>query len=293
MIQTVYREIARARGTLRRFVGGSAVTRVAVVVFVIFVLVAVFAPLIAPYPQDAIGAVHPADGLASPSLRHLMGTDELGRDIFSMVVIGSRISIGISFLTILIALAIGVSLGLIAGYVGGGVDEGIMRFTDIVLAFPSLLLAVAIAATLGPSLSHAAIAIALSWWPWYTRLIRNQVVNLRSADFIQAASLSGLRRSAVLVKHVLPNALTPVVVQASMDLGSVLLTLAGLDFLGLGAQPPTPEWGLLVSDAQNYALTSWWYITFPGLAILLSTSAMNLMGDALNDLLNPRERGVL
>lgn len=284
---------ARVYASLRFRLRGNALTAIGVAVIGFFILVAILAPLIAPYPGDATGQVHPAHALLAPSAAHLMGTDQLGRDLFSLVLLGARVSLGTGFVTILFALVIGVALGLIAGYSGGFVDELIMRLTDIVLGFPSLLLAVAIAATLGASLDHAILAIALSWWPWYTRLIRSQVISLRQADYVQAARLSGLRHSRILLRHILPNALTPVVVQASMDLGSVILTLAGLSFLGLGAQPPTPEWGLLIADGQNYVLTNWWYVTFPGLAILISVSALNLVGDGLNDLLGRRERGVL
>ncbi len=284
---------ARMGATLRFYVRRNLMTSIGVFVLAIFVLVAILAPWIAPYPGDAAGLVHPSHQLLPPSWQHPMGTDELGRDLFSLVLLGSRVSLGAGFVTIVFALLIGVTLGLIAGYAGGWLDEVIMRFTDIVLGFPSLLLAVAIAATLGPSLDHAVLAMALSWWPWYTRLIRSQVLSLRNADFVQAARLSGRNPARILLRHILPNAVTPVVVQASMDLGSVILTLAGLSFLGLGAQPPTPEWGLIIANGQNYVLTNWWYVTFPGLAILLSVSALNLVGDGLNDVLNRRERGVL
>ena len=284
---------ARMRSSLRFYLRGNALTAIGIAVIGLFVLVALLAPWLAPYPGDATGQVHPSDALLAPSATHLMGTDQLGRDLFSLVLLGARVSLGAGFVTILFALVIVVTLGLVAGYSGGWLDEVIMRLTDVVLGFPSLLLAVAIAATLGASLDHAVLAIALSWWPWYTRLIRSQVVSLRHADYVQAARLSGLGRARILLRHILPNALTPVVVQASMDLGSVILTLAGLSFLGLGAQPPTPEWGLIVADGQNYVLTNWWYVTFPGLAILISVSALNLVGDGLNDLLNRRERGVL
>jgi len=283
----------RLGSSLRFYLRGNALTSIGIFVIGLFILVALLAPWLAPYPGDALGQVHPSDALLAPSAAHLMGTDQLGRDLFSLVLLGARVSLGAGFVTILFALVIGVTLGLIAGYSGGWLDEVIMRLTDIVLGFPSLLLAVAIAATLGASLDHAVLAIALSWWPWYTRLIRSQVISLRHADYVQAARLSGLGRARILLRHILPNALTPVVVQASMDLGSVILTLAGLSFLGLGAQPPTPEWGLIVADGQNYVLTNWWYVTFPGLAILISVSALNLVGDGLNDLLNRRERGVL
>lgn len=285
-----------AAGLLRRwryYLHGNTLTALGVAVLLLFVLAAIFAPWLAPHPLDAQGVVHPAQQLLPPSPAHPMGTDELGRDLFSLVLLGARISLGAGFLTIFAALWIGVLLGLFAGFFGGWVDELIMRFTDIVMGFPSLLLAVAIAATLGPSLGHAIMAIAMSWWPWYTRLIRSQVLALRTAGYVQAARLSGQPWPRILARHILPNALTPVVVQASMDLGSVILTLSGLSFLGLGAQPPTPEWGLIISEGRNYVLTNWWYVTFPGLAILLSVSALNLVGDGLNDLLNPRDRGVL
>lgn len=284
---------ARVRSSLRFYLRGNLITAIGIAVVALVVLVAILAPWIAPYPGDATGLVHPSHQLLPPSAAHLMGTDQLGRDLFSLVLLGARVSLGAGFVTIVSALLIGVTLGLIAGYSGGWLDEVIMRFTDVVLGLPSLLLAVAIAATLGASLDHAVVAMALSWWPWYTRLIRSQVVSLRSADYVQAARLSGHGRTRILLRHILPNALTPVVVQASMDLGSVILTLAGLSFLGLGAQPPTPEWGLIIANGQNYVLTNWWYVTFPGLAILISVSALNLVGDGLNDLLNRRERGVL
>jgi peptide/nickel transport system permease protein len=283
---------ARAR-TLGFYLRGNLLTAVGLSVLAVFLILALLAPWIAPFPGDAAGQVHPNHALLPPSGLHPFGTDNLGRDLFSLVLLGARISLGAGFVTILFALLIGVTLGLLAGYSGGWVDEVIMRFTDIVLGFPSLLLAVAIATTLGASLDHAVIAMALSWWPWYTRLLRSQVLALRRAEYVEAARLSGRSRGRILLRHILPNALTPVVVQASMDLGSVILTLAGLSFLGLGAQPPTPEWGLIISQGQNYVLTNWWYVTFPGLAILLSVSALNLVGDGLNDLLNPRERGVL
>jgi peptide/nickel transport system permease protein len=281
------------RARLRFRVRGQGLTLVGAGLLAVFALAALLAPWIAPYPADARGAVHPGQALLPPSPAHLMGTDELGRDLFTLVLLGARVSLGAGLITIAAALVIGVSLGLVAGFFGGWVDEALMRFTDVVMAFPSLLLAVAIAATLGPSLGHAIVAIALSWWPWYTRLIRQEVLKLHGATFVQAARLAGLRPGQILLRHILPNALTPVVVQASMDLGSVILTLSGLSFLGLGAQPPTPEWGLIVADGRNYVLTNWWYVTFPGLAILLAVSALNLVGDGLNDLLNPRGREVL
>ncbi|MBX5477342.1 MAG: ABC transporter permease, partial [Clostridia bacterium] len=170
-------------------------------------------------------------------------------------------------------------------------DELIMRFTDVVLSFPSLLLATAIAAMLGHSLVNAVAAIALSWWPWYTRIVRAQVVSLRERPFVEAARALGVPGWRIVFEHLVPNALAPVIVQASLDFGSVILTLAALSFLGIGAQPPQPEWGLLVNTGRNFFLTNWWYVTFPGLAILVTVAAFNLLGDGLREILDPRTRG--
>lgn len=270
----------------------NVLTSICLVVLAVIALLAVFAPWVTPFPGDAIGQVHPSVSFRPPSAHNWFGTDDLGRDLFTLVVFGGRISLGAGALAIVFSLCIGIPLGLFAGYVGGWLDEVIMRFTDIVLSFPSLLLAVSISALLGPSLVNAIIAIALSWWPWYTRLIRSQVLVIRSSGYVESALLAGQSQSAILLRHVLPNAIAPIVIQASMDLGSVILTLAGLSFLGMGAQPPTPEWGLLVSQGRNYILSDWWYVTFPGLAILIAAGALNLVGDGLRDALDPRRRGM-
>lgn len=270
----------------------NVLTSICLVVLAVIALLAVFAPWVTPFPGDAIGQVHPGVSFRPPSAHNWFGTDDLGRDLFTLVVFGGRISLGAGALAIAFSLSIGIPLGLLAGYVGGWIDEVIMRFTDIVLSFPSLLLAVSISALLGPSLVNAIIAIALSWWPWYTRLIRSQVLIIRSSGYVESALLAGQSQSAILLRHVLPNAIAPIVIQASMDLGSVILTLAGLSFLGMGAQPPTPEWGLLVSQGRNYILSDWWYVTFPGLAILIAAGALNLVGDGLRDALDPRRRGM-
>lgn len=258
-------------------------------VFTLFVLLALLAPWLSPSPADALGAVHPAHALLAPlSPGHPLGTTQLGQDLLTLVLYGGRISLLAAGVAIAIALAIGVPLGAVAGYAGGAVDEAIMRFTDVVLAFPSMLLALAIAAALGPSLVNAILAIALTWWPWYTRLVRSQVMVVKSRGFVEAGRLVGVGPGRMLARHVVPNALTPLIVQASMDYGSVILTLASLSFLGLGAQPPTPEWGLLVSEGRNYVLNAWWYVTFPGLAIFLVVAALNFVGDGLHEALDPR-----
>jgi peptide/nickel transport system permease protein len=254
-------------------------------------IVALVAPLIAPYPQQAAGLeTDMSQALLKPSWQHLFGTDEMGRDLFSRVVYGTRISLWIGTLVVGLALLIGVPLGLLAGYHGGGVDEAIMRFTDIFLSFPPLLLAIAVAALLGRSLTNAMIAIAVAWWPWYTRLIRSTVVSLREKPFVEAARTIGTPPWRIMTRHLLRNAINPVIVQASLDFGSVVLTSAGLSFLGLGAQPPQPEWGLILSTSRNYFLVAPWYSFFPGMAMVLTVLAFNLVGDGLREITDPKTR---
>jgi len=261
--------------------------------FVIFlIVVAVFAPWLAPYPSDAKGAVHPDQAFHPPDQTHLFGTDEAGRDILSRVIFGAPISLQIGILVIVLTLTIGLPLGVVAGYTSGAVDEFIMRITDMFLSFPPLLLALVISAVLGPSLTNSMIAIAIAWWPWYTRLVRGQVISLKERPFVEAARATGVSGPKIMFRHILPNSLTPIIVQASMDFGSVILTAASLSFLGLGAQPPTPEWGLMISIGRYYFLDHWYLATFPGLAILATVLAFNLMSDGLREALTPRLRRV-
>jgi peptide/nickel transport system permease protein len=261
------------------------------VLCVLFLIgIALLAPWIAPYPEDALGATHPAQGFQDPDFVHLFGTDEAGRDILSRVIFGAPISLQIGVLVIVLTLLIGVPLGLLAGYTGGAADELIMRVTDMFLSFPPLLLALVIAAILGPSLTNSMIAIAIAWWPWYTRLSRGQVISLKERPFVEAARATGVKGVWIMFRHILPNSLTPIVVQASLDFGSVILTAASLSFLGLGAQPPTPEWGLMISTGRYYFLDHWQLATFPGLAILGTVLAFNLMSDGLREALAPRLR---
>jgi peptide/nickel transport system permease protein len=254
------------------------------------VVVAVFAPLIAPYPADAGNATHPLDALLPPSSEHLFGTDQVGRDVFSRVVFGARVSPVIAALVILVSLVIGVGLGIVAGYFGGVVDDVIMRVTDVFLAFPALLLALAFASVLTPSIQTTVVAISLTWWPWYTRLIRGQAASVAGRRFVESARALGVRHRVIVFRHILPNSLTPILVQASLDVGGVILTASALSFLGLGAQDPTPDWGLMVSQGQSYFTTQWWLVTFPGLAILLTAAAFNLIGDGLRDVLDPHRQ---
>jgi len=232
----------------------------------------------------------PVNKLLAPSAAHPFGTDDLGRDLLSRVVAGARISLLVGVLVLAIAMTVGVGLGLIAGHWGGWTDEVIMRTTDVFLSFPRLVLAVAIAATLGPGLYNAMVAVALSWWPWYTRLVRGQILSLREQEFILAVVSLGAARRRILLRHLLPNVATIVVIQASIDFGYAILTTAGLSFIGLGAAPPTPEWGSMIAQARSYMIDAWWYPTFPGLAIFVAVLGFNLLGDAIRDAFDPRLR---
>lgn len=255
--------------------------------FLGFVLIAILAPYIAPYDPfkiNLIGAFEP------PNKNHLFGTDEMGRDILSRVVWGCRISLRVGVTVVVVSLCIGTLLGGLAGYVGGKVDEIIMRFTDLVLAFPSLILALALAAALGPGLDNAMFAISVTWWPWYARLVRGQVLSIRETGFVEAARCVGASDFRILFRHILPNSFGPVIVNASMDFGWAILMTASLGFLGIGAQPPQPEWGAMINSGRLFFMEKPWLSTFPGLAILIVVLASNLIGDGLGEILNPRLR---
>jgi peptide/nickel transport system permease protein len=273
---------------LRRGLRANPLLVAGAVMVLVIVLVAVFAPLLAPYPGDAGSATHPFAVLHPPSARHWFGTDNVGRDILSRVIYGTRISPVIAVFVLLIACAIGIPLGAAAGYFGGWLDEAIMRVTDIFLAFPPLLLALAFAAVLPPSLTSLVIAISITWWPWYTRLIRGQAASVAGRPYVEASRALGVPAHRILLRHILPNSITPLIVQVSLDFGGVILTTSALSFLGLGAQDPTPDWGLMVAEGQNYFTTAWWVVTFPGLAILITAFAFTLLGDGLRDLLDPK-----
>lgn len=257
-------------------------------IVVLLILVAVLAPVLAPASPMA---VDPAARLLAPSAHHLFGTDDLGRDILSRVIYGTRYSLVGGIGVVLIGLSVGLVLGLVAGYAGGWIDEALMRVTDVFLAFPSLVLAMAVAAALGPSLLNAVIAIGAVWWPWYARLVRGQTLRIKGQQFIAAAVVSGARGRHIVPNHILRNVLSPVIVQMSMDVGYAILTLAGLSFIGLGAQPPTPEWGSMISVGRDYYLSQWWFITFPGLALLLTVTGFILLADGLQDIM-PSSRGM-
>jgi peptide/nickel transport system permease protein len=255
---------------------------------VLLVLAALLAPVIVPFPDDAAGAVHTQDALLPPSTAHFFGTDDLGGDVFSRVVFGARYSLSIGLAIVSLAFLIGVPLGAIAGFAGGFVNELIMRTTDIFLTIPGIVLALAIGAALGPGLVNAAIALALVWWPGFCRLTQGQVLALREQTYVEAAEVVGAGQGRVIFRHILPNTLTPLIVKVSMDIGFAILTAAGLSFIGIGAQPPTPEWGAMVNTGRQFMPDWWWYATFPGLAIFLAVFGFNMLGDGVRDAFDPR-----
>ena len=261
---------------------------VSAVVLLLFLGAAAFAPLLSPTDPAAQDI---ANGLKPPSAEHLLGTDKLGREMISRLLYGARISLFVGFAVVVLAGTVGTLLGLIAGFVGGWADEAIMRITDIFFAFPALILAMAIAGALGPSLQNALIAISVVTWPVYARLIRGQVLALKQREFVLAARTVGVPEYWILLRHLLPNTLAPLLVQITFDMGGAITAVAGLSFIGFGAQPPTPEWGVMISEGRNYMATQWWLGAGPALAILSVVGSFNLLGDGLRDLLDPRLRG--
>lgn len=257
---------------------------IGVVLLTILVLIALLARFISPDPI----VQNLEQRLAPPSSLHLLGTDQLGRSVWGRVAHGAALSLQVGVVVTLIAVSLGVLVGLLAGTFGGVWDNVLMRITDIFFAFPSLILAMAIAAALGPSLTNTIIAVALVSWPSYARLVRAQALALREREFVEAARAIGTSRVGIALRHVLPNTLTPVLIQGSFDVGQAILTAAGLSFIGFGAQPPTPEWGAMVSETRNFISEAPWASSAPAIAILLAVLAFNLVGDGLRDALDPR-----
>ncbi|PWR25145.1 ABC transporter permease subunit [Zavarzinia aquatilis] len=276
-----WRDFRRNRGAL----GG-------LVFIVIVALAALLAPVVAPHlpdVQDRNAFLVPPVWVAGGDWRYILGTDDVGRDILSRIIWGARLSLSIGAIVVTLSLAIGVLLGLLAGFLGGLFDQGIMRLMDVLMALPSLLLAVAIVAVLGPSLANAMIAIAIVVLPHYVRLTRATVLTELAKDYVTASRIAGAGLWRMMVIVVLPNCLAPLIVQASLGFSSAILDAAALGFLGLGAQPPTPEWGTMLADAKKFVQSGqWWVVTFPGLAILLTVLAFNLLGDGLRDALDPK-----
>lgn len=258
------------------------------VIISLLIVIAFVAPAVAPYDPLKTDTL---SRLRAPGPEHFFGTDQLGRDIFSRIIYGSRISLRIAILVAVVALSIGAPMGIVSGYFRGRLDDVLMRLTDMFQSFPSLILAMAIAAALKPTLENVVLAIALASWPAYARLARSMTLGIREENYVEAARAIGAGNARVLFRHVLPGVVSPVTIQVSLDMGGILLTAAGLGFIGFGAQPPTPEWGLMISEGRNYIPAQWWVSTFPGLAISLVVLGFNLLGDGIRDALDPRLRG--
>jgi len=251
-------------------------------------LVGVFAPVIAPYPGDAgyggESDVHFDRSFESPSLAHPFGTDQVGRDILSRVIFGTRISLQLGVVVLSVAIAIGVPVGLIAGYLGDPVSMVLMRITDVFLSIPPLVLALAVSVALEGTLTNAMIAIAAVWWPWYARLVHGEVLSVKEETYVEASRGIGASTPRIVFREVLPNVLAPITVKLSLDMGYAILVGAGLGFLGLGAQPPTPEWGTMTAQGREFLPDFWWYSTFPGVAIFVTVLGFNFLGDGLRDI---------
>lgn len=284
----------RRGGAARRWrlaawlIGRSFASMLGLVLVLVIVGLALVGPWIVPYPEHVIGQVNLANKLKPPSAANWFGTDEVGNDILTRIIAGARLSLLVGLGITFAAAAIGVPLGILAGTAGGRLRETIMRFTDLFLSVPGLVLAIALVAALGPGIGNAMIALILVWWPGYVRLAESKALAIREEPYIEAARVVGATRFRILWRHVLPNAISPLIVKMSMDIGQAILAVASLGFIGLGAKPPTPEWGAMISIARGYLPDYWWYAVFPGFFIYLSVLGFNLLGDGLRDILDPR-----
>ena len=260
-------------------------TLVGIAILLLIVLLSILVPFLSPYDPNKVELVNK---FQPPSASHWFGTDEVGRDIFTRIFYGAILSLGLGILIIFVAALIGIIIGSISGYIGGIVDTIIMRLVDMVLAFPSLILAMSLAAVLGPNIQNAMLAIAIVKVPVYIRLARAESLSLKEKLFVKSAETFGINKMLIIIKHIIPNAISPVIIQATLDIGDTILLIATLGFLGLGAQPPTPEWGAMISVGWTYLLTYWWYPVFPGLFLFLAAGALNLIGDGIRDVLDPK-----
>lgn len=261
----------------------STLSVIGLAIVVLMVVAAVLAPFIASHPRHAGSFVNFEASLKPPSRTYIMGTDDAGRDVFSRILFGTRISMSLGTAVLILSVLIGVPLGLVAGYWGGRVGNVIMRVTDVFLAVPPIALALAVTVALRPNLTNAMLAISFAWWPWYTRLVYGQVISLREEQFVEASRGLGAGPMRIAFREILPNVWSPILIKATLDMGFVILTASGLSFLGLGAQPPTPEWGTMIAEGRNYLPGYWWAATFPGLAIFMAVLGFNLLGDGLRD----------
>jgi len=272
--------------TLKRLLHNFAFTS-GLILTVVLVIAALAAPLLAPYDPTSQDTARRLEG---PSRQHLLGLDELGRDVLSRIIWGARVSLRVGFSVVILASAIGIALGAISGYFGGAIDTIIMRITDILLAFPGILLAIALVAVLGPSLNNVILALATIGWVSYARLVRGQVLKVREMEYVTAAKALGARSPRVIIRHVLPNVINPVIVMATLGLAGAILSEAALSFLGLGVQPPTPSWGAMLTEGRRYLGLANHLAIFPGAAIMMAVMGLNFLGDGLIDALDPRYR---
>lgn len=277
---------------------------IGLIIILIIVFIALFAPLLALEHPTYVEVsteqgtnrieerwdINFDDKFIPPNSEHFFGTDDFGRDIYSMVIYGTQISLKICLMVVLSATIIGIFLGGIAGYFGGKIDEILMRITDVFLSIPYLILAIAVGAALGRSIENIMMALILVWWPQYARLLRGQVLSIRENQYVEAARSIGSSNWRILFRHIIPNSFAPLLVQITLDLGAVLLVAAGLSFIGLGAPPGTAEWGLMISSGRMHMFHSWWYVTFPGLAIVVTVLGFNLLGDGIRDITDPKLR---
>ena len=263
-------------------------TTMATTMMSIFVFSAIFGPWIAPNSKEGAGATNIANSFIGPGKSHILGTDELGRDLLSRIIYGARPALLIALIVVGFAAVIGTLLGLIAGYRGGWIENLIMRVSELFLSFPPLLLSLVAVTFLGPGLVNALIALVISWWPWYARLIRVEASIVRSKPYVEISAAMGVPDRIIILRHILRNVTTPLIVQIAADLGTVILAAGSLAFIGLGAQPPTADWGLMVAQGRTVIFDQWWISTFSGLAIFLAVLSFNIIGDALRDRFDPR-----
>lgn len=263
-------------------------TTMASFIFGVFVITAIFGRNFAPYPKEGRGTTNVDNSFIGPSWSHPLGTDELGRDLLSRIIFGARPALLVALTVVLLAALIGSVLGLVAGYRGGVIDNLIMRVSELFLSFPPLLLSLVAVTFLGPGLINALVALIVSWWPWYARLLRVEARNVKAKPFVEISKAMGVSDRVIIFRHILRNVTTPLIVQVAADLGTVILAAGSLAFIGLGAQPPTADWGLMVAQGRTVIFDQWWISTFSGLAIFLVVLAFNLLGDSLRDFFDPR-----
>ncbi|MFP4589534.1 MAG: ABC transporter permease [Candidatus Bipolaricaulota bacterium] len=261
----------------------SPLSVIGLLIILFIAAVAVFAPYLAPYPGDAGDAINFGRSFKPPSAEHPFGTDEVGRDIFSRVIFGSRLSLKVGGVVLFIAITVGIPLGLIAAYMGGITETIIMRLADVFLSIPPLVLALAVAAVFKPSLTNSMIAISFTWWPWYVRLAYGEGLSIKEEDFVEVSESVGASKFHVMFREILPNMASALLVKGTLDMGYAILMGASLGFLGVGAQPPTPAWGTMISLGRRHLSQAWWLATFPGIAIFLTVLGFNLLGDGLRD----------